>query len=346
MIKYIGSKRALLGHVTGAVRGALPDGGLVCDLFSGTARVGHALKGQGFRVWSNDHNAYAHTIATAYVQADRERWVDRAEAVIAELRTVAPRAGWFTRAFCDDARYFHPDNGARIEAIRERIEAMALEPELKAVALVSLMEAADRVDSTAGLQMAYMKSWAPRALKPLELRLPDLSPGVAAGPCHATRADAVEIAGQVEADLVYLDPPYNQHSYLGNYHVWESLVLWDNPETYGVANKRIDVRTRKSAFNSRPGIGPALQAVIEAVKTPNLIVSFNDEGYLSRQQLVEMLTPRGHVQVIEIARPRYVGARIGIHNSKGEKVGAVGRLRNVEYLFVVTERPSALPVAA
>ncbi len=47
---------------------------------------------------------------------------------------------------------------------------------------------------------------------------------------------------------------------------WESLVLWDQPETYGVANKRIDVRTRKSAFNSKPGIGPALQAVIEAIE--------------------------------------------------------------------------------
>ena len=40
---------------------------------------------------------------------------------------------------------------------------------------------------------------------------------------------------------------------------------------------------------------------------------------------------------IEIARPRYVGARIGIHNPKGEKVGAVGRLRNVEYLFLVSD---------
>ena len=74
MIKYIGSKRALLTQIASAVSGRLPDGGLVCDLFSGTARVGHALKKQGFRVWSNDHNAYAHALATCYVQADRERW--------------------------------------------------------------------------------------------------------------------------------------------------------------------------------------------------------------------------------------------------------------------------------
>ena len=345
MIKYIGSKRALLGQVTGAVAGLLPQGGLVCDLFSGTARVGHALKRQGFQVWSNDLNTYAHVLATAYVQADRDRWIDRAAAVLEELRQVKPEAGWFTRAFCEDARYVHPDNGARIDAMRERIEALGLEPELKAIALVSLMEAADRVDSTAGVQMAYMKRWAPRALKPLELRLPDILPAVGA-PCRATQGDAVAMAAEVEADLVYLDPPYNQHSYLANYHVWESLVLWDRPETYGVANKRVDVKTRKSAFNSRPGIGPALKAVVERVRAPNLIVSFNDEGYLSRADLVEMLSARGHVQVMEIAHPRYVGARIGIHNPKGEKVGQVGRLRNVEHLFVVTDRPLEIPAAA
>lgn len=350
MIKYLGSKRALLDPIKAAVAGALPDGGMVCDLFSGSARVGHAFKSQGYRVWSNDHNAYAHTLAVAYVQADREVWYDRAAAVIAELSEVKPEAGWFTKTFCQDARFFHPDNGALIDAMRDRITAMALEPELEAIALVSLMGAADRVDSTAGLHMAYMKAWAPRALKPLALRMPDLLPGVAAGPCRATQGDALDIAGQFEGDLVYLDPPYNQHSYLGNYHVWESLVLWDKPETYGVANKRIDVRTRKSAFNSKPGIGPALGAVIEAIRAPNLIVSFNDEGYLSRAQLVEMLSARGHVRVVEIDRPRYVGARIGIHNPKGEKVGAIGRLKNVEYLFVVTDRMidvvGALPEAA
>ena len=342
MIKYLGSKRALLDPIKAAVRGLLPDGGAVCDLFSGTARVGHALKGEGYRVWSNDLNAYAHVLATTYVQADAVRWAAPAQKVLAELREVRPEAGWFTRAFCEDARYFHPDNGARIDAMRERIELMGLEPELKAIALVSLMEAADRVDSTAGVQMAYMKRWAPRALKPLELRLPALLPGEG----RATQADAVEVAAEVEADLVYLDPPYNQHSYLGNYHVWESLTLWDKPETYGVANKRIDVKTRKSAFNSRPGIGPALSSVVERLRAPNLIVSFNDEGYLSRDALVEMLSVRGHVHVSDISRPRYVGARIGIHNRKGEKVGSVGRLRNVEHLFVVSDRRLDLPVAA
>lgn len=342
VIKYIGSKRALIDRIAGVVGALLPSGGAVCDLFSGTARVGHALKARGYAVHANDHTAFAHVLATAHVQADAERWAGPAERLIAELAATPPSRGWFTEAYCEKARFFHPENGARIEGIRARIAALSLEPELEAIALAALMRAADRVDSTAGVQMAYMKRWAPRALKPLELRPPALLPG----PGRATRADAEAIAPAVEADLVYLDPPYNQHAYLANYHVWESLVLWDRPETYGVANKRVDVRTRKSAFNSRRAIGPALAQVIGALKAPSLVVSYSDEGFLSREALEAMLAQRGHVQVIEIPHPRYVGARIGIHNPRGEKVGVVGRLRNVERLFVATERPVELALAA
>ena len=69
-------------------------------------------------------------------------------------------------------------------------------------------------------------------------------------------------------------------------------------------------------------------------------------GAQARHRLSVRALGLGEVQVIEIARPRYVGARIGIHNPKGEKVGTVGRLRNVEHLFVVTDRPVDLSLAA
>lgn len=339
MIKYIGSKRALLGQILAAVQAAAPPGARVLDLFSGTARVGHALKAAGYRVIANDHNAYAHTLATCYVQADASRWAAPAAALIAELNALPGQAGWFTATYCEQARYFHPANGARIEAMRNRIAALAPPPELEAILLTALLEAADRVDSTAGLQMAYMKTWAPRAHNPVALRLPRLLPGSGEARCQEAEA-----AAATPADLAYLDPPYNQHSYLGNYHVWETLVRWDAPETYGIARKRADCRTRRSAFNSRPGIGPALARAIAALQAPTLLVSFNDEGYLARPALEAMLAHKRHLQVLEIPHGRYVGAKIGIHNPKGEKVGTVGRLTNLEYLFLASDHP--LPALA
>ena len=121
---------------------------------------------------------------------------------------------------------------------------------LHPILLTSLLEAADAVDSTVGIQMSYLKTWAPRSYKPLVLRAPALTPGRG----RALRADATKIVDELEpVDLAYLDPPYNQHRYFTNYHVWETLVRWDAPEHYGVACKRIDARDQatKSVFNRR-----------------------------------------------------------------------------------------------
>lgn len=330
MIKYLGSKRVLVPRLVELVAG-LEGARSFLDVFSGTSRVGHAMKEAGLRVRANDHNAYAHVLAQCYVAADREQLEQPALRLLDELRAVPPRPGYVTETFCERARYFQPKNGARIDAIRDRIEQLALPPELRAVMLVSLMEAADRVDSTTGVQMAYLKQWAPRAHKDLELRLPRLLPG--AGDAHCL--DALDLVRAHEADVVYLDPPYNQHKYVGNYHVWETLVRWDAPEAYGVAQKRIDCKTRRSPFNSKRQIVPAMEALIGAVRARWLLVSFSNEGYISREEMLGLLAARGPVEVLEIAHERYVGAKIGIYNPRGEKVGRVGHLKNVEYLFRV-----------
>ena len=211
---------------------------------------------------------------------------------------------------------------------------MDLDDELRCVALTSLMEAADRVDSTVGVQMAYLKKWAPRALQPLELRDPEPLPRSRHGKAEAHRLEARVAATNLEADVAYLDPPYNQHKYLGNYHVWESLVRWDKPEVYGVACKRVDCRDRRSAFNSRLSARDELQAVIDAVRSRYLLVSFSNEGFVSRPELEEMLSSKGEVAVLALPYRRYVGARIGIHNPAGEKVGKVSHTENTEYVFV------------
>jgi adenine-specific DNA-methyltransferase len=329
LIKYIGSKRLLVPRIVSAVMEGAPRTAL--DLFSGTSRVGHALKREGVRVHANDHNAYAHTLAGCYVAADARRWQEPAERLIAELDTVRGRAGWFTETYAVRSRYLQPANAARAEAIRARIAALELPLALEAIALTSLVEAADRVDSTVGLQMAYLKQWSSRSSQPLRLRVPALLPG----PGSASCLDAVEAAAKYEADVAYLDPPYNQHSYLGNYHVWETLVRFDEPETYGVACKRVDVRERGSAFNRRGSMETAFSAVVERVRAKRIVVSFNDEGYLSLVRLRELLGGRGSVREISVSHPRYIGHRIGVYNLQGEKVGTPGKAKNREHLFVV-----------
>ncbi len=335
MIKYLGSKRLLLPAILDVIR-PLKGVRSAVDLFSGTSRVGHALKGAGLRVLANDHNAFAATLARCYVQADAGDVQADAERLIAELNALPGALGYFTETFCEKSRFFQPKNGARVDAIREAIARKALPPELEAVLLVSLMEAADRVDSTTGVQMAYLKAWAPRSFNDLTLRLPAVLPRARHGKGETHALDAVEAATLLEADLMYLDPPYNHHKYLGNYHIWESLVRWDKPEVFGVACKRVDCQTRRSVFNARGKSLDALRHIVMTTRARYLLVSFSDEGHISRADLEAMLAERGRVTVLALDHKRYVGAKIGICNPAGERIGTVGHLDNTEYLFLVS----------
>ena len=329
MVKYIGSKRTLVPLIS-QVAARLPVES-ACDLFAGTTRVGQAFRRLGLEVLSNDLASYSEVLANAYVVAGEEERRD-AEPILAELAALPGSPGYVTQTFCVEGRYFQPRNGARIDAIRDAIDGLDVDPPVRALLLTSLLEAADRVDSTTGLQMAYLKQWAPRALNQLELRMPAPVDGPRGS---ATRMDANALAPSVDTDLVYIDPPYNQHSYFSNYHVWETIVRWDAPEPYGIARKRVDCREVKSPYNSKRAAGPAFDELLDRLRSPWLIVSFNNEGFHDPEHVFTRLQDHGYVNFVEVDFKRYVGAQIGIFNPAGDKVGSVSHLRNKEVLFVV-----------
>ena len=96
---------------------ALEPSGVIADLFCGTSRVAHALKAAGYYVKANDHTTFAYCLARCYVATDRDRVIGRAERVLAELRRVTPRPGVFTETYCIHSRFFHPKNGALVDAV-------------------------------------------------------------------------------------------------------------------------------------------------------------------------------------------------------------------------------------
>ncbi|MGI8511747.1 MAG: DNA adenine methylase, partial [Solirubrobacteraceae bacterium] len=338
VIKYLGSKRRLVGVIADL---AVASGAhTALDLFTGTTRVAQALKARGLHVTAVDSARYSEQLARCYVQTDAGA-ADHAAlaAALARLDGLPGRPGYFTETFCESARYVQPFNGARVDAIRDAIASDHAGTPLEPLLLTSLLEATDRVDSTTGVQMAYLKTWAPRSHRRLELRAPALLPGAGA----AVRGEAVALApGLDPVGFAYLDPPYNQHSYYRNYHVWETLVALDAPAHYGVACKREDCRTpaTRSAFNSKPAAAGALAAVLESVRAGVVVVSCSDEGWIGRDAVVELCTRRGEVAVLAFDSKRYVGAQIGIHDPAGRRVGRAGRLRNVEYLVLAGDPPA------
>ncbi|GAA4801692.1 DNA adenine methylase [Nocardioides caeni] len=336
MIKYLGSKRTLvpaLGEMATAV-GART----AVDLFTGTTRVAQEFKRRGLEVTAADLASYSQVLSDCFIATDADATdIAGLAAEIDRLDALPGVDGYVTRTFCENARFFQPRNGRRIDAIRDAIERdHPPGSPLRPLLLTSLLLAADRVDSTTGVQMAYLKQWAPRAQAALALRVPALLGGTG----HTMHGDVMDTLDLLPAvDLAYVDPPYNQHRYFANYHVWETLVRWDAPEHYGIACKRVDVRERRSVFNSRRTMPAAMTDVLARVRAGVVVVSYNDESWISPEEMSASLRDAGHavVGVLAFERKRYVGAQIGIHNASGVKVGEVGRLRNVEYLFVAGE---------
>lgn len=335
-IKYLGSKRRLVPVLTELFERSGATSAL--DLFTGTTRVAQAFKRSGGAVTAVDTARYSQVFARTWIELDGDTVDRRAVAEeIARLDALPGEAGYVTDTFCRSSRFFQPHNGERIDAIRRAIADDHAGSALEPILLTSLLLAADRVDSTTGLQMAYVKEWAPRSFKPLRLRVPELLPGVGS----AIRGDALELVQALGPfDLAYLDPPYNQHRYFTNYHVWETLVAGDEPDHYGVACKRIDARddATKSVFNRKREMPDALRRTIADLRAEVVIVSYNDESWVTLAELCDMCAAHGDVVALAFDSKRYVGAQIGIHDPQGNKVGEVGRTRNLEYVVVAGSR--------
>ncbi len=336
MIKYLGSKRRLVPVLTRLCEAT--EARTALDLFTGTTRVAQAFKHAGAHVTAVDTARYSEVFARAYIETNaRDIDVVELAAVIDDLNARPGTPGYFTETFCERSRFFQPFNGERIDAIRDAIERDHADTPYHPILLTSLLEAADRVDSTTGVQMAYVKEWAPRSALPLSLRVPELLTGGGV----SLRGDALEVAPTLPpCDLAYLDPPYNQHRYFTNYHVWETLVAWDAPEHYGVACKRVDARddATKSVFNRRRLMPDALRAVIASVQARVVVVSYNDESWITAEELRDMCAGHGHVEMLAFDSRRYVGAQIGVHNPQGERVGTVSHVRNQEYVVIAGAR--------
>jgi len=330
----LGSKRTLV-PVLGAMASA-SQARTAVDLFTGTTRVAQEFKRRGIYVVATDIATYSGVLSDCYIATDAGK-VDIAElsSILERLNSLPGLPGYFTKTFCEDARYFHPKNGARVDAIREVLASEYISHPMFPILLTSLMLAADRVDSTTGVQMAYLKSWAPRAHNDLSLRLPELLEGDGA----TVVGDAMNTVDQLSpVDLMYLDPPYNQHRYFTNYHIWETLVRGDEPEVYGIACKRVDSRDEetKSVFNKKREMPEAFASVLSRARAKTLIVSYNDESWITADRMMTELRDAGHedVRLLAFDSKRYVGAQIGIYNPSGHKVGEVKKLRNIEYVFV------------
>lgn len=341
-MRYIGNKTRLLPFLSGALRRLHIPPGTAHDAFSGTAAVGRALKESGWRVVSSDIMTYSYVLQRAYVVAQlpptfralvagdpdlrralrspalRERTAPdggRLALVAAYCSTVLPpREGFVTEQFsplgASGRMYFTAANATRLDAARGALHEWhrdgLIDDDAYHLLLAALLEGADRVANTAGVYAAFMKSWQPNALKPLELRVRTPVRGPAGS--QAFRADAAEVAAAIgDVDLLYVDPPYNSRQYVGYYHVPEIIARgwFDQPPTLSGRTGLLAEHDLRSDWCSASRVRGALTELLSATGARHVLVSYNSEGLLPEAELRSLLLERSANGRVDCFRKPY-----------------------------------------
>jgi adenine-specific DNA-methyltransferase len=337
LIPYIGNKRKLLGLIREAIQRTSATTGTFLDLFAGSGVVSRMAKLLGFRVFSNDWEPYAEAINRCYVACNRPPKFDALggyEAAVNRLNRLPPEVGWVTEHLCprDDANYdvrtdrmfYMRKNGMRIDAIRRQIadwkDAGRLSDVEEACLLAPLVYQACYRSNTSGVFKGFHNGWGGQTKTALYRIATDLRLDVPVFHDNRRRnrvfrEDAQSLAERLAAEdveIAYLDPPYNQHPYGSNYHVLNSVVLWDKPElskqiTPGTkAAIRLDWRTeRRSEYNRHEDAGAAYRRLLAAINARFILTSYSTDGTICLDDMLQSNVDRGQVSVVMQGYKRY-----------------------------------------
>ncbi len=318
-IKYIGSKLKLIPQVLELVKKV--NAKTILDGFAGTTRVSQALAKLGYTVICNDVAPWSEVFGTCYLLNTKPR--DAYQSLIDHLNAVQPTDGWFTEHYGGHAnggnaiqadglkKPWQLHNTRKLDAIRQEIETLNLEPVNKAVALTSLILALDRVDNSLGHFSAYLKEWAPRAYKDLVLEVPQVF--TSEGAHQVYQSDIFELVPRVSVDLAYFDPPYGSNNekmpasrvrYAAYYHLWKSVVLFDKPTLFGKAKRREDTSDPLAASvfeefrTNDTGHFIAVEAIAKLIRETQarwILLSYSSGGRATAAQLSDVMQSNGQL---------------------------------------------------
>ncbi len=299
--RYLGNKYKLLPFITGVVNDECPDITSIADIFAGTGAVSSAFTDKVIitndLMYSNYICNYAWFGAEEY---DPQIIID---CVVRYNALTDLEDNYMTDNFADT--YFSRDDCAKIGYIREDIEVLYKKGDIntreRAILITSLLYAMDKIANTCGHYDAYRKGV--EFDKSLELYVPmanrQNNPN---NQCF--NMDSNELVKNIEADLVYIDPPYNSRQYCDAYHLLENVARWEKPEVFGVARK-MDRSTMKSKYCTQSAT-EAFEQLIGDIKAKYILLSYNNmaekgndrsNAKISDQDIMRILEKKGEVKV-------------------------------------------------
>lgn len=348
-VKYIGSKASLINEIKTFISEHLPPDTpkTFIDVFTGTTRVAQAFRAIGWTVQSSDLSWASEAYAHAFLYRTTTSGT-RIPELIGKLKQLEPAADWITQNYCDIitkeggvVKMWKPANGQLADSIRNKIAKWKSLGEIthhEAMILIAcLIFALDKVDSSVGVQQAYLKNWATRSLNPLVLEdLPYTN-----GPVGNHIVGNALTVPYSESSVAYVDPPYSSHSYSTYYHIWDSITRWDKPVVGLKTNRRIDRisgaeefdDSMQSAWNSKRTALEAFLKLVDRLPVKYVVISYNDESLVPLEKLEAALKEKYTVTLKKIPYKRNIMSQIG--NAAGN--GAIPVTENHEALLWVVK---------
>ena len=114
----------------------------------------------------------------------------------------------------------------------------------------------------------------------------------------------MKILNQINTDILYLDPPYNERQYAPNYHILETIARYDNPEIRGVTGMR-NYDSQKSRFCKASTALEDLDKVARIATYEYLVLSYNSEGIMPQHNILDVLSQYGEVELEQFEYLRF-----------------------------------------
>lgn len=339
LITYIGNKRRLLPFLYKSFLKVRQKIGkkklIILDGFSGSGSVARVLKAFAKDLYVNDLEDYAETLNKAYLAnvsdiniKELEGYIDWLNKHKLDLKTKTP--GFIEKHYApkDDnnvknrERVFYTNKNAKIiDNVRKLIDK-DIPKKYQTLVLASLLVEASIHTNTSGVFKGFHKkngighfggkgeNALSRIKREIVLDTPIFSEFEAA--IHVYKKDVNKLVKDKKLpvfDLVYYDPPYNQHPYGSNYFMLNLINNYNSATKIQTGVSGISKDWNRSAYNKRQEAEKAMDELLKNTRARFIAISYNDEGIIPIKVFKKILSKHGTFELMEQDYNTYRGSR-------------------------------------
>jgi adenine-specific DNA-methyltransferase len=323
-LNYIGSKFQLLDWISTTMKQKTSymtfQNNTIADLFAGTGVVSHYFRNQNANVISNDAELYSSIITHAFTRSTyNETCKSVIESLQQDLNTqkYVGFTGYITTHYSphngNERKFFTIDNAQRIDYIRKKLDELAptMNKDDNTFLLASLLISADAVSNVPAVYGCFLKQFKAKATKALTLNPIHYCATPASETSTAYNSDVLssDFLQSFAADIVYLDPPYNERQYSKNYFPLNMIAkrpekLAQEPPLKGKTGIPQDCFL--SPFCKKgTTVENAFEKMFRELRAKWIFLSYNSESIVSKEKMLELMNKYGVATVEEREYKRF-----------------------------------------